>query len=70
MRRDPLEIVEKIFKVLEEENCALSINSIAKLTGIHNITVRKYIRLIELVRKEPIVEVIKTKHSIILKINR
>ena len=70
MRRDPLEIIERMFEILEQEHEALSINQIAKRTGLHNITVRRYVRIIEMVRKEPKVDVIKTKHSIILRIRK
>ena len=70
MRRDPLEILEKMFKILEKEHEAMSINQIAKRTGLHNITVRRYIRIIELVKREPNIDVIKTRHSIILRIEK
>ena len=67
MRKDPLEIMQEIFRALERRN-ACSINELSRETGIHNITIRKYVRIIETVRKEPRMEVIKTKHSIILRI--
>ncbi len=70
MRRDPLEIMEKMLKILEREHEALSINQIAKRTGLHNITVRRYVTLIEMVRGEPKLEVIKTRHAIILRIEK
>jgi len=69
MRRDPLKIIEKMFKALESGR-PFSINELAQETGLHNITVRKYIRLIKIVRQEPQVEVIKTRHSIIIRTNR
>ena len=68
MRKDPLEIIEEIFRALEKRQQAFSINELSRETGIHNITIRKYVRIIETVRKEPRMEVIKTKHSIILRI--
>ncbi len=67
MRKDPLEIIQEIFNALEREQRACSINELSRETGIHNITIRKYVRIIETVRKEPRMEVIKTKHSIILR---
>ena len=77
MRRDPLEIIEEIFSLLEKEchddddsECALSLNMIAKKTGIHNVTIRRYVRIIETVRREPKVEIIKTRHSIIMRMKR
>lgn len=67
MRRDPIEIMEKMLKALEEGR-PFSLNELAQETGLHNVTVRKYVRIIEMVRREPTVEVIKTKHSIIIRI--
>jgi response regulator of citrate/malate metabolism len=69
MKKDPLEIIAEMFKALERGR-AFSMNELAKETGIHNVTVRKYIRLIEIVRKEPEVEIIKTRHSIIIRVKR
>ena len=68
MRKDPLEIIEEIFNALERKHRPFSINELSQETGIHNVTIRKYIRIIETVRKEPRMEVIKTRHSIILRI--
>jgi response regulator of citrate/malate metabolism len=67
MRKDPLEIIEEIFNALEKGR-PFSINELSQETGIHNVTIRKYIRIIETVRREPRMEVIKTRHSIILRI--
>jgi hypothetical protein len=69
MRKDPLEIMNEIFRALEEGR-PCSINELSKETGLHNLTVRKYVRIIELVRKEPTIEVIKTSHSIIVRVTR
>jgi len=66
MKRDPLDIMLEMLKVLEQGR-PLSINELAKETGLHNMTVRKYVRIIEVVRREPQVEIIKTKHSIIVR---
>jgi response regulator of citrate/malate metabolism len=70
MRRDPLEIMEEILDLLERSHEAMSINSIAERTGIHNLTVRRYVKIIEMVRKEPEIEIIRTKHSIILRVKK
>lgn len=70
MRRDPVMIMKEILRVLEEKEEALSLNAIAEKTGIHNLTVRRYVRIIEMVRKEPEIEVIKTKHSIIIRMRK
>jgi len=69
MRKDPIEIIEKIFQALEEGR-PFSINELSKETGIQNITIRKYIRIIETVTREPTVEIIKTRHSIIIRTRR
>jgi response regulator of citrate/malate metabolism len=69
MRRDPLEIMEKIIRMVEREHEAMSINQISKRTGIHNVTVRRYVRMIRLVREEPL-EIIRTRHSIIVRCER
>lgn len=68
MRRDPLEIVQEILAVLERSRCAMSINAIAEETGLHNITVKRYVEIIERVRGENI-EIIKTSRSVILRVN-
>jgi response regulator of citrate/malate metabolism len=67
MRRDPLEIIQEMFKILEKQHEAMSINQIAKKTGIHNLTVKRYVELIEMIREEPTVEVIKTGHTVIVR---
>lgn len=69
MKRDPLDIIEEMFRILERGR-PLSINELSKETGIHNITIRRYIRIIETVRREPRVDIIRTKHAIILRMER
>jgi len=69
MKRDPLEIMLKILQTLEEGK-PLSMNELSHETGLHNNTVRKYVRIIEVVRKEPEIEVIKTSHSVILRVRK
>ncbi len=66
MRRDPLKIVEVMLKALETGR-PYSINELAHETGFHNVTVRRYVELIQVVRQEPIVEVIRTRHSVIIR---
>jgi response regulator of citrate/malate metabolism len=58
--------MEKMLKALESGR-PFSVNELAHETGLHNVTVRKYVRIIEVVRNEPAVEVIKTRHSIIIR---
>ncbi len=69
MKKDPMEIVQQMFKFLESGR-AFSINQLSQETGIHNITVRKYVRIIQTIKREPEIEIIKTRHSIILRIKR
>ena len=70
MRRDPLVIMKEILDLLEETEEALSVNAISERTGIHNLTVRRYVRIIEMVKKEPGIEIIRTKRSVILRMRR
>ena len=69
MRKDPLAIMIEIMNALESGR-PFSINGLSKETGIHNVTIRKYVRIIETVRNEQQLEVIKTSHSIILRIRK
>jgi response regulator of citrate/malate metabolism len=71
MKRDPLEIMKEILSILEKQrNEALSLNAISEKTGIHNVTVRRYVKIIQMVRNEPEIEVIKSGHSIIVRIRK
>ncbi|MFH1236915.1 MAG: HTH domain-containing protein [Candidatus Aenigmatarchaeota archaeon] len=71
MKRDPLEIMREILTLLEKQgNAAMSLNAISEKTGIHNVTVRRYVEIIQLVRDEPEIEVIRTGHSIIVRIRK
>jgi predicted AAA+ superfamily ATPase len=71
MKRDPLEIMKEILKAIENEHGnALSLNAIAEKTGIHNITVRRYVQIIEMIRREPEIEIIRTKRSVIVRIRK
>jgi len=58
--------MEKIIRMLEKEHEAMSINQISQKTGIHNVTVRRYVKIIKLVRNEPL-EIIQTRHAIIMR---
>ncbi len=61
--------MEAILRMLEKEREAMSINEIAKRTGLHNVTVRRYVRIMKMVREEPM-EIIRTRHSIIIRAER
>ena len=64
-----MEIITKIFEALERGR-PFSINELSQETGIHNITIRRYIKLIEIVREEPKIKIIKTRHSIIIRVKQ
>jgi len=66
MKRDPLAIMEKIFQALEEGR-TFTLHELSKETGLHHLTVRRYVQIIETVRREPEVEIIKTSHSIVVR---
>lgn len=69
MKRDPLEIMREIIELLESERGkAFSLNAIAEKTGIHNVTVKRYVELIEMIKNEPNLEIIKTHRSVIIRI--
>lgn len=69
MRRDPLEIMERILAALEKSQ-ACSVNELSKQTKLHYVTVRRYVRMIELVRNEPEIEIIRTRHTLILRVRK
>ncbi|MBI4181355.1 MAG: hypothetical protein HY520_00095 [Candidatus Aenigmarchaeota archaeon] len=69
MRRDPLEIMEKILAALEKGQ-PRSMHALCQETKLHYVTVRRYVQIIELVSREPEIEVIKTGHTVILRIRR
>ena len=68
MRRDSIEIIDEILALLEKSHCAMSVNAIAQQTGLHNITVKRYVEIIERVKGEHI-EIIRTTRSVILRVN-
>ena len=70
MKRDPLEIMQLILRALEERQEAMTMNQLAQMTGIHNLTIRRYVQMIEMVKQEPTIEVIKTNHSVIVRVHR
>ena len=69
MRRDPLEIISLLLKELEKGR-PCSMNELSKQTKLHYVTVRRYVKIIERVKEEPEIEVIKTRHSIILRVKK
>jgi hypothetical protein len=50
-----------------ERGRPFTLNELSQETGIHSITLKRYIRLVRLVRQEPELEVIRTRHSVIIR---
>ncbi len=59
MPLDPLYAIEKIEKSLVETKRPVSISRLAKKTGLHYTTVRRYVTLLESVKKMPEIEIIR-----------
>ena len=59
MPLDPLHAIEKIEKTLVETKKPVSISSLAKKTGLHYTTVKRYVTLLDSVKKMPEIEIIK-----------
>lgn len=73
MNRDPLEIIESIFRALEKggaKGSAFTVSSLSRETGLHTLTVKRYIKIIRLVREEPEVETIRTGRSMVIRIRK
>ena len=66
MKKDPFTIMREIFETLESGK-PFSLNQLAEETGLHNVTVRKYVQMIEYVRQEPTVEIIRTRNAVIVR---
>lgn len=58
MPLDPLYAIEKIEKTLVESKRPLSISKLSKKTGLHYTTVKRYVTLLESVKKMPEIEMI------------
>ncbi len=59
MPLDPLHAIEKIEKSLVGSKGPVSISRLAKKTGLHYTTVRRYVTLMDSVKKMPQIELIK-----------
>ena len=59
--------LEKIQSVLSSGN-VLSIHELAKRTGLHYVTVKKYIKLIETMEKMPKIEIIKSNSTTLVRL--
>jgi DNA-binding transcriptional regulator YhcF (GntR family) len=59
--------LEKIQTALSSGN-VLSIHELAKKTGLHYVTVKKYIKLIEIMEKMPKIEIIKSNSTTLVRL--
>lgn len=66
MRLNQIKILEKIQNALSSGN-ALSIHELSKRTGLHYATVKKYIKLIETMKKMPEIEIIKSNSTTLVR---
>ncbi|MFH1294355.1 MAG: hypothetical protein ABIH90_00245 [Candidatus Aenigmatarchaeota archaeon] len=69
MKRDPIAILEQMFEALERGK-PFTLNELSHETGIHCITLKRYIRLVKIVRREPELEIIRTRHSVIVRMQK
>lgn len=70
MPLDPLYAIEKIEKSLVETKRPVSISRLAKKTGLHYTTVRRYVTLLESVKKMPEIEIIKGEGTTLVRIEK
>lgn len=59
MPLDPLHAIEKIERTLVETKKPISISRLSKKTGLHYTTVKRYVTLLESVKKMPEIEIIR-----------
>lgn len=66
MQLNQIKILEKIQNALSTGN-AFSIHELSKKTGLHYVTVKKYIKLIEIMKKMPEIEIIKSNSTTLIR---
>jgi len=62
-----INILEKILEALAD-GTILSINELSKKTGLHYLTVKRYLKLIEKMKKMPEIEIIKSNSTTLVRI--
>jgi predicted transcriptional regulator len=68
MKREPNKIIEEVYEALTKHSGeAMSINRIAKESGLHYNTVRNYVKLIKRAQSLPEIEVIKSGRTTIVR---
>jgi len=70
MPQDAMRTIGKIEKTLLETGRPLSITKIAQKTGLHYTTVKRYVMLLESVKKMPMIEVIGTEGITLVRLER
>jgi response regulator of citrate/malate metabolism len=68
MRINQIKILEKIQSVLSSGN-VFSVHELSKKTGLHYVTVKKYIKLIETMKKMPEIEIIKSNSTTLIRLD-
>jgi DNA-binding transcriptional regulator YhcF (GntR family) len=70
MPKDPFEVIGKIERTLLESDRPVSINKLAKKTGLHYTTVKRYVTLLESIKKMPLIEVIGGEGTTLVRLER
>lgn len=70
MPKDPFEVIGKIERTLLESDRPVSISKLAKKTGLHYTTVKRYVTLLESIKKMPIIEVIGGEGTTLVRLER
>lgn len=70
MPRDAMQVIGKIERTLLETGKPMSINKLAKKTGLHYTTVKRYVTLLESVKKMPSIETISGEGVTLVRLER
>lgn len=65
--QNQLNILEKIREALSD-GTILSINELSKKTGLHYLTVKRYLKLIEKMKKMPEIEIIRSNSTTLVRV--
>jgi len=66
MKLNQITILEKIQSVLSSGK-AVSVHELSKKTGLHYLTVKRYIKLIQTMKKMPEIEIIKSNSTTLVR---
>ncbi len=66
MTRDPLEAIEKIERALVTSGRPVTISKLAKRSGLHYNTVKRYVNLLDSVRRMPAISVIRGEGAVLV----